>query len=110
MTSYPYRTYAEIDLNKLQHNLQQVRAFVGRDCRLMFVVKADAYGHGAPMCAKYSEPYVDWYATATIEEALAVRCAGVKKPILLFCVLQDHEVVPAAENQITASIGSVADA
>ena len=28
MTSYPYRTYAEIDLNKLQHNLQQVRAFV----------------------------------------------------------------------------------
>ena len=36
MTSYPYRTYAEIDLNKLQHNLQQVRAFVGPDCRLLF--------------------------------------------------------------------------
>jgi len=55
MNTYPYRTYAEIDLNKMQHNLRQVRAAIGPDCKLLFVLKADAYGHGTPVCAKYSE-------------------------------------------------------
>ena len=36
MNTYPYRTYAEIDLNKMQHNLQQVRAAIGPDCKLLF--------------------------------------------------------------------------
>lgn len=107
MRTYPYRTYAEIDLNRLQHNLKQVRAFVGEACRIMFVVKADAYGHGTPMCAKYSEPFVDWYAAATIEEALSIRRMGVKKPILLFGILQDQDIIPAANAHITASVGSI---
>ena len=49
MNTYPYRTYAEIDLNKMQHNLRQVRAAIGPDCKLLFVLKADAYGHGTPV-------------------------------------------------------------
>lgn len=73
MNTYPYRTYAEIDLNKMQHNLRQVRAAIGPDCKLLFVLKADAYGHGTPVCAKYSEELVDWYAVATIDEALSIR-------------------------------------
>ena len=89
MNTYPYRTYAEIDLNKMQHNLRQVRAAIGPDCKLLFVLKADAYGHGTPVCAKYSEELVDWYAVATIDEALSIRRAGVEKPILLFGALQD---------------------
>lgn len=107
MRTYPYRTYAEIDLNNLQHNLRQIRAFVGEACRIMFVVKADAYGHGTPMCAKYSEPFVDWYAAATLDEALSIRRAGVKKPILLFGILQDRDIAAAANARITASVGSV---
>lgn len=67
MNTYPYRTYAEIDLNKMQHNLRQVRAAIGPDCKLLLVLKADAYGHGTPVCAKYSEELVDWYAVATID-------------------------------------------
>ena len=90
MNTYPYRTYAEIDLNKMQHNLRQVRAAIGPDCKLLFVLKADAYGHGTPVCAKYSEELVDWYAVATIDEALSIRRAGVEKPILLFGALQDR--------------------
>ena len=54
MNTYPYRTYAEIDLDQMRHNLRQVRRMIGEDCRLMFVLKADAYGHGTPVCARYS--------------------------------------------------------
>lgn len=97
MNTYPYRTYAEIDLNKMQHNLRQVRAAIGPDCKLLFVLKADAYGHGTPVCAKYSEELVDWYAVATIDEALSIRRAGVEKPILLFGALQDPEIELAAD-------------
>ena len=43
MHEYPYRTCAEIDLNKLQRNLQRLRALIGPDCRIMEVMKADAY-------------------------------------------------------------------
>ena len=46
MHEYPYRTCAEIDLNKLQRNLQRLRVLIGPDCRIMEVMKADAYGHG----------------------------------------------------------------
>ena len=99
MNTYPYRTYAEIDLNKMQHNLRQVRAAIGPDCKLLFVLKADAYGHGTPVCAKYSEELVDWYAVATIDEALSIRRAGVEKPILLFGALQDPEIELAADNR-----------
>ena len=108
MNTYPYRTYAEIDLNKMQHNLRQVRAAIGPDCKLLFVLKADAYGHGTPVCAKYSEELVDWYAVATIDEALSIRRAGVEKPILLFGALQDPEIELAADNRIRDSPWSTA--
>ena len=52
MHEYPYRTCAEIDLNKLQRNLQRLRALIGPDCRIMEVMKADAYGHGLRVCAE----------------------------------------------------------
>lgn len=101
MNKYAYRTYAEINLNKLEHNLKKVRQLVGNKCKIMFVLKADAYGHGIPMCAKYSEPLVDWYAVATMDEALSIRRAGVCKPILLLGMLQDGEFLLAAKNNIT---------
>ena len=78
MHEYPYRTCAEIDLNKLQRNLQRLRALIGPSCQIMEVMKADAYGHGLRVCAEYAAPYVDWFAAATLEEALAVRAADVK--------------------------------
>ena len=56
MHEYPYRTCAEIDLNKLQRNLQRLRALIGPECRIMEVMKADAYGHGLRVCAEYAAP------------------------------------------------------
>ena len=70
MNTYPYRTYAEIDLNKMQHNLRQVRAAIGPDCKLLFVLKADAYGHGAvPVSRALADLGADYLAVSNKEEA-----------------------------------------
>ena len=107
MHEYPYRTCAEIDLNKLQRNLQRLRALIGPDCRIMEVMKADAYGHGLRVCAEYAAPYVDWFAAATLEEALAVRAAAPHTPILIFGGLLDPEIIQAAQHGLTINVFSL---
>ncbi len=107
MNTYPYRTYAEIDLDQMRHNLCQVRRSIGEACRLMFVLKADAYGHGTPMCARYSEDLVDWYAVATLDEALSIRNVGVKKPILLFGMLLEQDISAAVDACLTINACSL---
>jgi alanine racemase len=72
---------ALIDLDALRHNYQLARELSG--ARALAVVKADAYGHGAVRCAQALEREADGFAVACIEEALALREAGIRAPILL---------------------------
>ncbi|MFL6229344.1 MAG: alanine racemase [Pyrinomonadaceae bacterium] len=76
-------TCAEIDLDALASNFREVRRVAGEAARVMCVVKADAYGHGARECARRLEQEgADWFAVALPEEGLQLREAGVTKPIL----------------------------
>jgi alanine racemase len=76
-------TCAEIDLDALASNFREVRALVGAGVRVMCVVKADAYGHGARECARRLEAEgADWFAVALPEEGIELRDARVAKPIL----------------------------
>jgi alanine racemase len=76
-------TCAEIDLGALASNFREVRALVGEGVRVMCVVKADAYGHGARECARRLEGEgADWFAVALPEEGIELREAGITKPIL----------------------------
>ena len=69
-----YRTWAEIDLSALEHNVNAVRAILPRHTAFMAVVKANAYGHGdEAVCQKLWELGVRWFAVSNFEEALAVR-------------------------------------
>ncbi|OEC47520.1 alanine racemase [Pseudomonas sp. 1D4] len=72
---------ALIDLEALRHNYRLAREASG--ARALAVVKADAYGHGAVRCARALEAEADGFAVACIEEALALREAGIRAPILL---------------------------
>lgn len=72
---------ALIDLEALRHNYRLAREVSG--ARALAVVKADAYGHGAVRCAQALETEVDGFAVACIEEALELRYAGIRQPILL---------------------------
>ena len=76
-------TFAEIDMDALRHNLRSAREFIGNEVKILAVVKANAYGHGAIECARVLEPGgVDWFGVALIEEAVELRGAGISKPIL----------------------------
>ena len=78
-------TWAEIDLEALASNFRAVRARVGPGVEVMGVVKADAYGHGAAECARRLEAEgAGWFGVATPEEGLALRRAGVSRPVLSF--------------------------
>jgi alanine racemase len=72
---------ALIDLDALRHNYRLARQLGGR--RALAVVKADAYGHGAVRCAQALEGDADGFAVACIEEALVLRQAGIRAPIVL---------------------------
>jgi alanine racemase len=72
---------ALIDLQALRHNYQLAREVTG--ARALAVIKADAYGHGAVRCAQALQEQADGFAVACIEEALQLRAAGIRGPILL---------------------------
>ncbi len=77
------RTYAEIDLQAIKYNMEQVRKNISNNTSIMTVVKADAYGHGAVPVAKALSSQADAYGVAMIEEALELRDAGIDKMILI---------------------------
>tara|TARA_Y100001951_G_scaffold101807_1_gene107378 strand:- start:80979 stop:82097 length:1119 start_codon:yes stop_codon:yes gene_type:complete len=72
---------ALIDLDALRQNYRLARRI--SNARALAVIKADAYGHGAVRCAQALEPEADGFAVACIEEALELRAAGIRAPILL---------------------------
>ncbi|MBL8061240.1 MAG: alanine racemase [Chthonomonas sp.] len=83
MNPYP-RTWIEIDLAALGHNLDHVRHLLPAGCRLALVAKADAYGHGLiPIARTAAHGHADWLCVATIQEGLAVREAGIDIPVLV---------------------------
>lgn len=76
-------TWAEIDLDALAANFHEVRRLVGSEVKVMAVVKADAYGHGAAECARrLAAEGADWFAVALPEEGIELRRAGIEQPIL----------------------------
>jgi len=106
-------TVARIDLNGLAQNLHSIRDFIGEGIKVMGVVKANAYGHGAVECSRRLEAEgVDWLAVAIVEEAIELREAGIKSPILCFGsfwpgqeqLLFDHDVTPAVFDLDRASL------
>lgn len=72
---------ALIHLDALRHNYRLARELGGG--KALAVIKADAYGHGAVRCAQALEATADGFAVACIEEALELRAAGIRAPILL---------------------------
>jgi len=76
-------TWAEIDLNNLAANFNQVKQRVSPTARVMAVVKANAYGHGAVECAhRLAREGADWFGVALPEEGIELRESGITQPIL----------------------------
>lgn len=76
-------TWAEINLPALVQNLKNISRKIRRQTKILAIVKADAYGHGAVEVARACEKYRCYLGVALIEEAIALRQAGIKAPILI---------------------------
>jgi len=74
------RTYAAVDIDAIRYNIGLVREKVG-DRKIILVVKADAYGHGASKVALLCSDIVDEFAVATVEEGVKLRRCGAVLPI-----------------------------
>jgi alanine racemase len=76
-------TWAEIDLNNLAANFKKVRERVSPAARVMAIVKANAYGHGAVECARrLAKEGADWFGVALPEEGSELRESGISQPVL----------------------------
>ena len=87
------RVCAEIDLDAVLFNIEQMKSRIGGNARLVAVVKTDGYGHGAvPIAQMLEEVSCVWgYATACLEEAVQLKEKGIKKPVLVLgCVFPDQ--------------------
>ena len=77
------RTYAEVNLDAIRHNIDEVHKNIKEGTKVMAIAKANAYGHGAVQVAKALYDQVDAYGVAMIEEAIELRKAGIDKLILI---------------------------
>ena len=96
------RTWAEIDMAALKHNYEIARA-TGK--KVMCVIKADAYGHGAVRCGRYLEKCgADAFAVACLSEALELRQGGITKTILILGYTSHEYAKVLADNDITQTL------
>lgn len=101
-----YQTHATIHLGNIRHNIQSVKQVVGKNCKVLIAVKADAYGHGAVEVSKMAEEsgLVDYLAVATVLEAMELREAGVKLPILKLTPAFEDEMDSAVVNDLAVCV------
>jgi alanine racemase len=109
MNAAGHRVWAEIDLGALRRNAVRMVARAGPGGRILAVVKADAYGHGAVPVARAlePEPHVWGFGVGDSREALELRAAGVTAPVLVLGAIIPDEVPQVVSHDITAAIHSL---
>jgi len=100
-----YRVQANVDLNAICHNIYEIRSKTAKDTKLMLIIKADAYGHGAiPIAKAIDDKDFDAYGVAIIEEAVELREAGIAKPILVLGYTPKEQYGLVVANDVTQTI------
>ncbi len=100
MNSVPHRVWAEVNIDAIRDNIFNIRSGISSGSKVCAVVKADGYGHGAIPIAVNTADIVDFFAVATIEEAIELRDAGIENPILVLgfvhpdyaCLAVSHDI------------------
>ncbi|HKK44976.1 MAG TPA: alanine racemase [Balneolaceae bacterium] len=95
-----------INIDTLNQNVDRLLGYVDKDTRVMAVVKADAYGHGAVEVAGNIQSKVGAFAVNDIQEGVELRENGINKPILVFCVPEASFVSQYRVHNLTATISA----
>lgn len=102
-----HRTVADIHLDALEYNVRRLQACLSDGCRMMGIVKADAYGHGAIAVAKRMAACgVSYFGVSNLEEAIELRRAEITQPILILSYTPPSETAQLASYGITQTVTS----
>ncbi len=100
------RVRADIDLDAVVFNMEQMHENLNEETRMMGVIKTDAYGHGAVQIGRELEklPYVFGMAVATAEEALILRKCGIEKPVLILGYTFPYAYEELIKNEVRMTV------
>ena len=105
--NFLHRTWAEVDISALKHNFNILKKRANGS-KIMAVVKADGYGHGAAAIAPVlDQEGADWFAVSNIDEAIALRNAGIQKPILILGYTPVNRVNDLCDYKISQCVYSL---
>ena len=99
--------WAEINLDNLAHNMREIRRLTDKNAKVIAVIKADGYGHGAKYIAQtLLDNGADKFAVAVLDEALELRRSGITAPILVLGYTQQERAKAIVENDIEQAVYS----
>lgn len=100
------RGYAQVDLDAIQSNIENMKKNLVDGTKMMLIVKADGYGHGATTIAKTFEhiEYIWGFGVATLDEGVLLRNAGIEKPILILGCVFPEQYAEALQHKIRINI------
>ncbi len=96
-------TWVEVDLSAIRSNAQSIKAYA-QGSSLIAVIKADAYGHGVIPVAEALHEAAAMYAVATVAEAVELRTAGIRKPVLVLFNALPAQVETIVDYELTPSV------
>jgi alanine racemase len=100
--------WAEVSLGALRHNLNAIRRHIGPRRKVLAIVKANAYGHGAVEVSKALEKFgADWFGVTCASEGVELREAGIRKPILVLTGFWPGEEAALLRHHLTPAITQV---
>lgn len=103
-----FPTWVEVDLDRFGRNLAAIRAAIGPECKILLVVKADAYGHGAVEIARASiESGIAMVGVATLHEGIELRAGGLGVPIVILSPSLRSEVDEIIEHRLTPCVSTL---
>lgn len=98
------RTYVEIDLDAIEYNVNNIVAKLGGKAKLLIVIKADAYGHGAVEVGRFLNDKCDFFGVACVDEAMELINAGIDKPILVLGYVSPEQYENVVKHDIRLPI------
>lgn len=105
-----YNIQAEVDLDAVRHNILEMKKHIHPNTKLLVVIKADAYGHGAVAVARELLDLADYFAVAHPAEAEELRRYGIQTPILILGTCEPEEFQEMIKQQVTINIFRLEDA
>ena len=104
------RTWAEVDLDAIEHNFLAARNHLPKNMKLLVTIKANAYGHGAVTVAKLLEGKTDYFALAAMDEAVQLRQEGIQTPLLILGPVMPSDYPRAAQYGVALTVSSLTEA